>query len=125
MTLGLTKIGICTMLSRIFDVPSIRLIVRILIGFTCCWMIAAVLIGFLNCHPLQIGWDPLIPGGKCGDQILLFAASGLAGVMTDFFIFLVPIPVILKLDLPRASKFGLLLIFGLGIVYVSNISTTP
>ncbi len=64
-------------------------------------------------------------GGKCGSQIMVFASLGIVNVVTDLFILLVPLPVVLKLELPRTSKIGLLVIFCLGIVYVLNISSTP
>lgn len=116
MALGLVKISTCVMLSRIFSMPAIKLMARILIGLTCCWIVTTVLTGFLICRPLQMVWDPFIPGGKCDNQIILFAASGIVNVVTDFFILLVPLPVVSKLKLPRASKFGLLIIFCMGIL---------
>ncbi|KAH8659342.1 hypothetical protein BGZ60DRAFT_415072 [Tricladium varicosporioides] len=116
VTLGFVKISICAMLARIFSLSISKLIAQILIGLSCCWMTSTVLIGFLICHPVQMNWNPLITDGKCGDRNLAFTVAGIVNVMTDFFILLVPIPMVLKLTLPKASKFGLLLIFCMGIL---------
>lgn len=84
-----------------------------------------VLIGFLICHPVQVNWDPLLTGRKCGNPNIAFAVAGIMDVTTDFFVLLVPIPTVLKLNLPRASKVGLIFIFCMGILYVPGISSTP
>jgi hypothetical protein len=104
------------MLTRIFDKPMLKLAARILIGVSCCWMAMGILIGCFICHPIQMNWNPFTLGGKCGNQKRAFAITGIVDVVTDLAILLVPIPMVWKLQLPKANKLGLLVIFCMGIL---------
>jgi hypothetical protein len=79
-------------------------------------MVMANLISFLICHPVQMNWNLLTLGGKCGNQTVAFAATGVMDVITDLLILILPIPIVLKIELPRANKIALLVIFCLGIL---------
>jgi hypothetical protein len=104
------------MLTRIFEKPFFILIARVLVALSCSWMGTGILLGFLICHPVEANWNPMLYGAQCGDQTMTFAAVGAADVITDLLILLVPIPILMKLRLPRRNKIGLLAIFCMGIL---------
>ncbi|OCL15437.1 hypothetical protein AOQ84DRAFT_384022 [Glonium stellatum] len=113
---GLVKLSICLMLSRIFFVHLLKIAARVAMGFAVVWAVVTILIGFLICQPLSMNWNPATPGGHCGDEDLAFAAGGLVDVLSDLFILILPIPMVIKLRVPQANKIGLVCIFGAGIL---------
>jgi hypothetical protein len=81
------------------------------------WAVFTILTGLVICHPLSMFWDLTSPGGHCGNLTAAFSAGGVFDVLTDLFIFLLPIPMVWQLQVPRANKFALACIFALGIWY--------
>ncbi|KAK1471789.1 integral membrane protein [Colletotrichum cuscutae] len=68
--------------------------------------------------PIAMQWNPTIPGGVCGDQITAFAAVGVVDVIVDLIIFILPIPMVLKLQVSSAHRIALIGIFGAGILTI-------
>lgn len=83
-----------------------------------------VLIGILICQPVAMNWNQLTPGGRCGNQNAAFSAVGYIDLLSDLIILVLPIPIVLKLQLPMANKIGLSAIFGAGILCVNSLSIT-
>ena len=80
------------------------------------WAIMTILIGLLICRPLSMNWNPLTPGGKCGNQTAAFAAVGVVDLLTDLLILVLPLPMVVRLQVSRANKIGLVAIFGAGVL---------
>lgn len=85
-------------------------------GLACAWMVMKILIGLLMCRPISMQWNPATPGGVCGDQISAFAAVGVVDLFVDVIIFVLPIPMVMKLQVSRAHRVALIGIFGAGIL---------
>ena len=83
-----------------------------------CWGILAGTCTWAFCSPIAYNWDTTIPGGHCIDRDALFLAVGIIDVIGDFLLFLLPLPTVWKLQVPRASKLGLLVIFSIAIMWV-------
>ncbi|KAF2499359.1 hypothetical protein BU16DRAFT_523853 [Lophium mytilinum] len=130
VSLGLVKCSICLMLARIFFVRPFVIAARVAMGFAAAWGLMTFLIGILICQPIQMNWDPTVKGGKCGNQNAAFTSVGIVDLLTDFFILLLPMPMVVKLQIPRANKIGLVCIFctggltmAIGIVRVVAVTT--
>ncbi|KAI4244451.1 MAG: hypothetical protein LQ352_006794 [Teloschistes flavicans] len=67
------------------------------------------------CSPVKAGWDKKYKGPKhCADHIKIDFVLGWFSIFTDFAIFLMPAPMLWKLQLPRYKKLGLAIIFTFG-----------
>lgn len=66
------------------------------------------------CRPIAAGWDITITDAKCINRPVLFQTTAALGVATDVFIILIPIPMVIKLQMSRAKKAGLLAMFTIG-----------
>jgi hypothetical protein len=64
------------------------------------------------CVPLAKTWDPSIPG-TCHPWKVWWALTYLH-IITDFLIFLIPIPVVSRMTIPIHQKLGLLIVFATG-----------
>ncbi|KAI3542584.1 integral membrane protein [Colletotrichum filicis] len=130
VSLGSLKISICWMLQRIFFVrpfktqfinqrlPGQQIAAWATMGLCIAWTLMTILIGLLICRPIAMQWNPTIPGGVCGDQITAFAAVGVVDVIVDLIIFILPIPMVLKLQVSSAHRIALIGIFGAGILTI-------
>ncbi|KXH40966.1 integral membrane protein [Colletotrichum salicis] len=118
VSLGSLKISICWMLQRIFLVRPFKTAAWATMGLCIAWTLMTILIGLLICRPIAMQWNPTISGGVCGDQITAFAAVGVVGVIVDLIIFILPIPMVLKLQVSSAHRIALIGIFGAGILTI-------
>ncbi|OCK85403.1 hypothetical protein K432DRAFT_318302 [Lepidopterella palustris CBS 459.81] len=116
VALGLVKCSICLMLARIFFIRPFVIAARAAMVLAACWAVMTFMIGLLICRPLRMNWDPTTPGGKCGNENAAFAAVGVVDLITDTVILVLPIPMVLRLQIPQANKIGLICIFGAGLL---------
>jgi hypothetical protein len=66
------------------------------------------------CRPIAMGWDLTITDGTCIDRPALYEATAAFGVVVDCLIIAIPIPMVLRLQMSRSKKVGLVLMFILG-----------
>lgn len=116
LTLMFVKLAVLRFYSRLFA-PSVWFTwgVRVTAAAVVLWMVSVVLETFLLCRPLAFNWDTTIDG-VCGDRNAVFVIAGVTNMITDFMVLLLPVPCILKLQMPPGQKFGLLLVFCMGIL---------
>jgi hypothetical protein len=79
------------------------------------WM---TLSGFLFCAPVHYFWD--VSGKVRSDHCLpegpvWFTNAGIQ-IATDIIILILPMPLLWKLQMPRRQKYGVVAVFGLGIL---------
>lgn len=77
-----------------------------------------ILIGLLNCRPLNYHWVFKSPAGHCVNPNATYTAVGMLDKITDVLIILTPVPMVLRLRITPLQKLGILGIFALGVVYV-------
>ncbi|OHW98284.1 integral membrane protein [Colletotrichum incanum] len=112
ISLTLTKISILLLYIRILTYDLVRLLGKILLGIVVVshtWIIVSIL---TTCIPLSAAWnfDPLGPAVYC-HPISVFWGNACLHLVTDFLIFLLPLPVISSMRLPRRQKMGLYFVF--------------
>lgn len=73
----------------------------------------AVLSAFLNCIPVEKFWKPSVPGNCLSEKGLWFSNAAMH-ISTDVAIFLIPIPALSALQLPKRQKVAMAGIFALG-----------
>ncbi|KDN69270.1 hypothetical protein CSUB01_09322 [Colletotrichum sublineola] len=114
ISLTLTKISILLLYIRVFAYDLVCLLAKIMLGIVAVshtWIIASIL---TTCIPLSAVWnyDPLAPPVYC-HPIAVFWGNACLHLFTDFLIFLLPLPVISSMRLPRRQKLGLYSVFSL------------
>ncbi|KAJ5331241.1 hypothetical protein N7476_001024 [Penicillium atrosanguineum] len=110
-----TKLAILALYYRIF---STKLFQRIIIGtavFIFLW-IAAMEIGLgLQCVPVAKAWDPNVKG-DCLNLVAFSYFTNITNLVTDIWVFLLPVPIILRLHIDRKRKLELAGIFTIGLL---------
>jgi hypothetical protein len=120
MTTSFSKLGVLLFLSRILRQSGRRYRIAIWTTFAlvCVTMLAQVLLPFINCRPFKKTWLPREPG-TCSIEILsLYRYAGLPNVLTTLMVIAIPVPVLAKLHVVRAVKYGLGVVFAICIVGV-------
>ena len=69
---------------------------------------------FFLCRPLAFNWDRTIRGGVCGDIMGAYIAAGVINLCTDLMVLILPVPTILRLQLPVRTKIALTFTICLG-----------
>jgi hypothetical protein len=79
------------------------------------WWISTILLVIFSCTPVAYNWDKSIPGGKC-TLLVNNVAYGItaSNLLTDLYVFVLPIPVLAGLNMGRGRKFGIIGTFVLG-----------
>ena len=109
------KISILLMYRRIFVTPKMRWATLIGLIIICAWGISLVSSLAMICLPIQALWDHTVKG-HCMPFVPAFFAPACINMVTDFAIFLLPLPAIKKLNLPRRQKIILAFILCLGLL---------
>ena len=60
------------------------------------------------------------PEAKCMDPWAINKPIGMSNLVTDMFIFVLPIPIVLRLQMSSKQKFAVIFVFLLGAMYVSS-----
>ncbi|KAH3912526.1 hypothetical protein HBH56_116160 [Parastagonospora nodorum] len=88
----------------------------------CCYILFGCIIGaaawgifgvIFLCKPIHTYWN-LRVNGTCMDAETHFFSTSVIGIVLDWAIWILPIPVVGRLKLPRRQKWGLMCVFGLG-----------
>lgn len=66
--------------------------------------------------PVSAYWTLSFTPQKCINETYHLLAAGIINTITDFCVVLIPIPIVLKLRLPRRQQIILVMIFGAGFI---------
>ncbi|CAI4218920.1 unnamed protein product [Parascedosporium putredinis] len=103
---------------RIMAVQHMRKIYIAAIVIVTAWGLSQLLIGLLMCRPIQGFWDASVEA-KCIPNYPQFYINAAGNIATDIAVFLLPLPVIKHLNLPRTQRLILFGIFSLGFFTVA------
>lgn len=119
------KLGILAFYHRVFVHHVFRKVVLATAAFVVAWGIGITVTLFLACRPLEAYWDANVPG-KCLVMVTFTYFTNISNLITDIWIFLMPVPMIWHLQLQAKKKMILTLIFcvGLATCVVSSIRLT-
>lgn len=101
---------------RVFFAHHMR---NLYIGFVvivACWGLSQVLVGIFICTPIAGFWDSTIKA-KCIPNLPQWYTNAAGNIATDVAVFVLPLPIIRNLQLPKQQKVMLLGIFSLGFLY--------
>lgn len=66
------------------------------------------------CNPPRKAFDFKEQGGTCIEAGILYMATAVSNIITDAILFILPIPMIYKLHMPKVQKIGAIVVFGIG-----------
>ena len=108
------KLGILAFYYRVFVIPLFRKVVLGTVAFVIGWGIGITVTLGLDCRPIAAFWDATVQG-KCLTLVEFTYFTNISNLVTDVWIFLLPIPVILRLQLQTKKKLLLCFIFSIGL----------
>lgn len=114
-----TKIAILLLYVQLFGVRRpFRYLCFVMMGIVASYCVIFFFIEAFNCNPVEKVWHELTYIGKfsCFDNSMVEFVIGGFNIATDTIILVMPVPIILKLQMDRKRKLGLLLLFSTGVL---------
>ncbi|KAI4126443.1 MAG: hypothetical protein LQ338_003752 [Usnochroma carphineum] len=111
--LGFTKSAFLLFYMSIFTTKRFRIIAQVVLAIVMGWTISFFFANLFTCYPIS----PFIESfyhNNCVNGLALWYSMAISDIIVDFFIILLPIPMVLKLHLPLAQRIGVLAMFMLG-----------
>ncbi|RMJ21184.1 integral membrane protein [Aspergillus sp. HF37] len=106
------KLSLLFLYRRIFEHSRFLRLVYAMIALVSVWAIIMVFLAIFNCRPISAFWTHK---GSCFDFKQFAIGYAVVNIVTDFAIWLMPIPDVWKIQLPTPQKIALSLIFALGL----------
>lgn len=123
--LAFAKCSIIFFYRRIFRGHIFNVITYLLLVFIILWGAAMFLSNLLTCRPISGSWEAFTAAptegarkAKCFNPVPKFYVSAICDLVADIIIFIIPQPMIWKLQMPKSRKIGVSAIFVLGALYV-------
>ncbi|KAK2735984.1 hypothetical protein FQN55_001886 [Onygenales sp. PD_40] len=112
-TLAALKLSQLCFYWRAFAV-TLKKWIYLVAGIVIAWALAFTFVFIFLCDPVEQQWT-LQRIGHCLDQILILKCIIMTNVVTDFFIFLLPIPTVWQLKMQKTEKFVVIACFAMGL----------
>jgi hypothetical protein len=111
--LGLVKSSILVFYKSIFFGKPFKIASYVALGLVGSWTVAFFFANLFTCWPVSPFIEPFYKN-NCIDGLSMWYAMAISDTIIDFLILFLPIPVVLKLQLPLRQKIGVLVMFLLG-----------
>lgn len=123
--LGLAKFSILLLYLKLGPIRWFHVAVYITMFIVIGANFALIFAFIFACTPVKRGWDITITEGSCINRAALYIATAVLNMITDILLLLLPIPIVVRLQMPRIQKLGLILIFAIGSMYVCFSLSSP
>lgn len=115
--LMLTRTSIILFFLRIFPHKGFRLPAYLMLFFVNGSGLSILFSFAFGCMPIAAAWESMKhPGYTCIDMYAIAIANAILNTITDVGLFILPIPLLIKVKLKGREKVAVLCVFGLGIV---------
>ncbi|KAI9725797.1 MAG: hypothetical protein M1828_002426 [Chrysothrix sp. TS-e1954] len=115
LIIGLSKISVLLFFWRIFGVRrEFRIFFWTLSVLVTLWTLGVIITICVECEPYAAYWNRAL--GTCISTSRFYTALTIPNIITDAFIWVLPMPFLLHLDISWGKKLGLAFAFGLGSV---------
>ncbi|CAJ2508467.1 Uu.00g134930.m01.CDS01 [Anthostomella pinea] len=116
---GLVKVSIVLLYERIFhNSRPFRYAAFAMTGLLAAWALSFSFANLFICFPVTALIEPFY-GKKCVDRAAVFLSTLVTDLIFDVLILAMPIPLVLRLHLPRKDRLGVLGMFLLGATQVA------
>ena len=78
------------------------------------YAVTTIIFGVLCVPRVGEGWLQTIQTTRCHKSFIMDYAQGIFGVISDFYIFILPMPIVFKLHMPLRRKIGVAAVFMTG-----------
>lgn len=112
-TLASLKLSQLFLYNRVFS-GQLKFWINAGIAIVVAWGLIFTFIFIFLCNPIQQQWS-LERIGKCMDQITVLKSLIMTNILTDLYIFVLPIRCVWKLQMRKTEKFAVLSCFALGL----------
>jgi hypothetical protein len=117
ISLTAIKVSFCLLYKRLFAVTHVGWVYWTLITVVLCQFIEELFVFTFQCSPVRKLVDATgLVQGRCLDLYVFYIISFSTRLVTDIAIFTMPIPKLLKLQMKRGAKVGVVLFFSLGLL---------
>ncbi|PYI04564.1 hypothetical protein BO78DRAFT_471214 [Aspergillus sclerotiicarbonarius CBS 121057] len=106
------KLSLLFLYRRVFERSKFLRLVYGMMGLIVIFGIVMTFMAIFNCTPISAFWTKR---GTCFDFALFALGYAVVNIITDLAIWLMPIPIIWKIQMPMHQKIALSLIFALGL----------
>lgn len=111
--LGLVKSSILVLYYTLFPSKGFHYAVWGVLAFVIGWTISFFFSHLFTCYPITVFIEPYY-GNSCVQTVPMFLALLFTDVVADWVILLLPVPMVLKVQLPLKKKFAVMGMLGLG-----------
>ncbi|KAF5665137.1 integral membrane protein PTH11 [Fusarium heterosporum] len=109
-----SKIALTLFYRRLSPQPWWRWSVYGVLFLVAGYNLAILLVIVFGCFPFEKSWDFTVLEGSCVDRSAVYICTAALGIGTDLILLLMPLPMILRLQMPRRQKAGLVVLFAIG-----------
>lgn len=120
LTLALVKLTFLFQYYRVLSVHKMKRVIFILGTIIMLWAVSQLLVTVFTCSPVQKFWQTDLPG-TCVPNLPFWYLNAAGNIVSDLAIFIMPLPVLNRLQLRKKQKYFLMAIFSLGFLYVKTI----
>lgn len=108
-----TKLSVLALYCRIFATPTFRAIVLATACFIFSWLLTMEVVLGLECKPIQAWWGAV--DGQCLDLVAFAYFNNITNLVSDLWIFSMPLPTIIHLITDNHRKMSLCFLFSVGL----------
>ncbi|KAF2803590.1 uncharacterized protein BDZ99DRAFT_427008, partial [Mytilinidion resinicola] len=112
--LGLAKFSLLLFYYKLSPLQWFKIAVYIVMFVVIGYSFAIIFALIFPCRPIAKNWDVLITEGTCINRTIIYIMTAVVNVATDLTLLTLPIPMIVRLQMPRIQKIGLVAMFTLG-----------
>jgi hypothetical protein len=110
---GFTKLSLLTFYLNLSPEGWFRVSVWVVIALVSANTIVITFLFFFQCDPPRMIWTVRHQGGSCMNAAVLYIATAASNVVTDFILFVMPLPMVLSLRLRVMQKVGAVIVFAI------------
>ena len=115
LTMGLVKISIIALYIRLSVSQKFRAVAFTLIVLIGLCTLANVIVTLFPCNPVRKIWD-ITAKGKCINLMDFMVVSAIINIVGDFAVFILPVQMLWRVQLPTRQLISLYTLFGLGVL---------
>jgi hypothetical protein len=120
LSLNLTKVSMVLLYLRLFPSRHYQIILKILLGLVACTGLYMVLGTLFVCVPVHTFWDQQNVDENCVSRAVVWYLTAALQIAGDLTLVILPMPKLFTLRVPLRQKVCLILVFALGLLYVSS-----
>jgi hypothetical protein len=117
---GFTKLSLLSFYLQLSPQKWWKTAVWIGIGIVAAATTVITIMLYFHCSPVEKAFKPLMQEGTCLDVGILYIATAVANIITDVYLFCLPIRMIIQLKMSTFQKAGAIFIFGIGSMTVAT-----